>query len=228
MDQPIAIFDIDGTLFRSSLAVELIYELVDQHIFPHRAQEAIQHDFIAWVNRHGTYERFIKQVIAVYEKHIRGCYQKDVIRISKKVVALHHQRVYRFTRKLIRTLAKQNYFLIALSGSPFEIVKAFNAYWPFNFSQGTRFDTNRHHRYTGTITMEPAKQKQTIIKQLIAQKKFSLRHSVGIGDTESDAGFLKLVEQPIAFNPNANLKKIAEQKHWRIVVERKDVIYEIQ
>ena len=51
--------------------------------------------------------------------------------------------------------------------------------------------------------------------------------SYGIGDTESDASLLELVENPIAFNPNENLKAIAEEKGWRIVVEKKDVIYDI-
>ena len=32
---------------------------------------------------------------------------------------------------------------------------------------------------------------------------------------------------PIAFNPNQNLKAAAEEAGWRIVVEKKDVIYEI-
>jgi phosphoserine phosphatase len=55
----------------------------------------------------------------------------------------------------------------------------------------------------------------------------ALEGSYGLGDTESDAPFLEIVENPIAFNPNYNLKKIAEEKGWRIVVEKKDVIYEI-
>ncbi len=56
---------------------------------------------------------------------------------------------------------------------------------------------------------------------------FSFEGSYGIGDTESDAGFLGLVEKPIAFNPDAELKSIAEVKNWSIKVERKDVVYDI-
>ena len=32
--RPVAVFDIDGTLFRSSLLVELIQELVRREMFP--------------------------------------------------------------------------------------------------------------------------------------------------------------------------------------------------
>jgi phosphoserine phosphatase len=48
-----------------------------------------------------------------------------------------------------------------------------------------------------------------------------------VGDTESDVSMLEIVEQPIAFNPNQNLKEIAEKKGWKIIVEKKDVIYDL-
>jgi phosphoserine phosphatase len=65
------------------------------------------------------------------------------------------------------------------------------------------------------------------VGQYISEKCLTLRDSVGVGDTESDVSFLKMVEHPIAFNPNMNLEKTARRKKWRIVVEKKDVIYDI-
>jgi len=59
------------------------------------------------------------------------------------------------------------------------------------------------------------------------EHKLTFEGSYGVGDTESDISFLKLVENPIAFNPNQNLKAAAEKEQWKIVVEKKDVIYEI-
>ncbi|MEI6221510.1 MAG: HAD family phosphatase [bacterium] len=223
----LAIFDIDGTLFRSSLGVELIYELVEQQIFPKEAQNEIDQDYKAWINRQGQYEKFISQVVDVYQKHITGCKKIDVEKVSRYIVEIHKQRVYRYTRDLIKDLHEKGFILITISGSPMEIVKAFNEYWHFEHCIGTTFETTNGY-YTGDILLEPAKDKQTILKQYCEQHNFPLFGSVGIGDTESDASFLELVDQPIAFNPNSNLKKIAEQKGWKIIVERKDVIYEIQ
>jgi len=48
-----------------------------------------------------------------------------------------------------------------------------------------------------------------------------------MGDTESDIGFLKMVKHPIAFNPNLNLERVARRNGWKIIVEKKDVIYDI-
>ncbi|MFH1671614.1 MAG: HAD-IB family hydrolase, partial [Candidatus Portnoybacteria bacterium] len=52
-----------------------------------------------------------------------------------------------------------------------------------------------------------------------------LTDSVGVGDSESDIAFLELVKKPICFNPNSRLYHHAKSAKWKIVVERKDVIY---
>ena len=74
---------------------------------------------------------------------------------------------------------------------------------------------------------EPSKDKGTVVKQYAYEQGIDLADSYGIGDTESDIKFLKLVAYPIAFNPNQNLLAAAREEGWRVVVEKKDVIYEI-
>jgi phosphoserine phosphatase len=49
-----------------------------------------------------------------------------------------------------------------------------------------------------------------------------------MGDTLSDVGFLEMVQTPIAFNPNRSLFEVARRSNWPIVVERKDVVYNLQ
>jgi phosphoserine phosphatase len=50
---------------------------------------------------------------------------------------------------------------------------------------------------------------------------------VAVGDTHGDIEMLEFVEQPIAFNPNKTLYDYAREKGWQIVVERKNVIYQL-
>jgi phosphoserine phosphatase len=65
------------------------------------------------------------------------------------------------------------------------------------------------------------------VKQYAYEQGLDFKDSYGIGDTESDIKFLELVEYPIAFNPNQGLFAAAQEHGWRVVVEKKDVIYEI-
>jgi phosphoserine phosphatase len=61
----------------------------------------------------------------------------------------------------------------------------------------------------------------------VEKENLSLRHSIGVGDTESDISFLELVSKPICFNPNEKLYQHAKRLKWAVIVERKDVIYAI-
>ena len=106
----LAIFDIDGTIFRSSLVIELSHALVDSGVFPKTAKLEIEKEYLAWLDRKGTYEAYIKKVVRIYVKNISGKSFSKVELQAKKVIAFQKDRVYRFTRDLIKRLKKQNYF----------------------------------------------------------------------------------------------------------------------
>ena len=69
--------------------------------------------------------------------------------------------------------------------------------------------------------------KAAILKRAVEKEGLTLAHSIGVGDTESDIPFLEMVAQPICFNPNMNLYRYAKRMKWKVVVERKDVVYEL-
>ena len=52
--------------------------------------------------------------------------------------------------------------------------------------------------------------------------------SIAVGDSESDIAMLASVESPIAFNPTKQLLAHAQAAGWKVVIERKNVIYELE
>ena len=74
-------------------------------------------------------------------------------------------------------------------------------------------------------TRGPSKGK--VLESLIKKHNLTNVGSVGYGDTMGDIDMLRLVEHPIAFNPEETLYNIAQQENWEIVVERKNVIYNL-
>ena len=70
--------------------------------------------------------------------------------------------------------------------------------------------------------------KANIVKRAAEKENLTLKDSWGIGDTEGDIPMLEMVEHPVCFNPNMKLYRHAKINGWKIVVERKDVIYDIQ
>ena len=226
--QKIAIFDIDGTIFRKNLQFELINELSWMDIFPRSMRNKIVVLYTNWLEHKGTYEQYRLGLVELYEKHIPGCKVADIERASKAVISFHQDRTYVFAEKIIDKLRKENYHLIAVSGSPIEIVREYDkTHLRFDAVFGSVYGFNEKGIYTGESEYEPVKNKGNLVKQYVYEHNLTLEDSYGMGDTESDASFLGIVANPIAFNPNENLKTIAQEKGWRIVVEKKDVVYDI-
>ena len=100
-------------------------------------------------------------------------------------------------------------------------------------TRSLRWCYHRAHDMAGIATSDEYRTyvQRGIGEVAVAFSKDKLSHmkgSVGIGDTESDVGIFELVEEAICFNPTEKLVAIARQKGWKIVVERKDAIYEIR
>lgn len=229
MKKPLAVFDIDGTLFRSSLLIELTNGLVQEGIFPKDANTELLSEYIQWVNREGEYSVYLKKVIENFEHYIVGCPESDVEFVTEKVLEKEKKKLYRYTRNLILELKSKNYFLFAISGSPGHILTSFAKEVGFDKYLGGYYEV-ANEVFTGFQPFgNPSHDKRKTLQDFLdkGNGEFDLSESVGIGDTESDISFLEMVENPIAFNPNYNLTKYAKNRGWKIIVERKDVIFEL-
>ena len=231
--KPVAVFDIDGTVFRSSFLVELIEALMNEGIFPKQVRAHYADAWKRWQARAGsaktgfTYYEFIASVIFAYRKHIAGVRSAEGWRVAEKVVALHRIRLYRFTRDLVKKL-KRTHYLLAISHSPYEVVAPFARSLGFDKVYAQVYEVDAKVRFTGRVLYEDVIfHKGKVLRRALARGGLTLKGSVGVGDTESDILFLKLVERPIAFNPSKKLYDYAKKKGWEVVVERKDVIYRI-
>lgn len=226
--RPVAVFDIDGTIFRSSLLIELVDRLVLKGIFPEEARTAYERAREEWLDRTGDYEPYIKKVVASFATYAKGTPYGDAADAAGEVIEEMKNRTYRYTRDMAATLKAKGYYLLAISHSPKFIVDGFAYELGFHKSYGTFYATGATGRFTGEIEDEHIiMNKASILTRAVEKENLTLAGSVGVGDTESDVSMLSMVAEPIAFNPNRALYRHASQKQWKIVVERKDVIYEI-
>lgn len=226
--RPVAAFDIDGTVFRSSLLVELVEELIERELFPATAKKTYLRQEEEWRNRRGGYESYIKKLVHAFGKHVKGLPYGEVADIAGEIIEAKKDRVYRYTRDLIEELKGKGYFMLAISRSPKFIVDGFAYELGFDKSYGIFYETGASNRFTGEIEDEfLIMNKSAVLKRAVEREGLSLIGSWGIGDTESDISMLDMVETPIAFNPNRLLYRHAKQRGWKVIVERKDVVYEL-
>jgi len=226
--QRVAIFDIDGTIFRSSLTIELLDALIGEGIFPPEAKKHYERAYLNWLDRKGSYEDYVNALVEAFHRHIKGVKGDDFMDICWKVAAFHRNRMYRYTRGLISQLKEKHYYLLAITGSPKFVAQPFCKYLGFNKVYGTMFEVSRQGMFTGKVLYEELKRdKAKMLTHAIEKEKLTLAGSIGVGDTELDIPFLKMVKKPICFNPNQKLYRYAKRKKWEIVVERKDMIYHL-
>lgn len=225
----VAIFDVDGTIFRSSLLIELVEELIEAKIFPAGCQRGYKKELERWLNREGSYEDYIDAVVKIFMKNIKGVYYGDFVEVGKAVIQRKQKRVYRFTRDLITQLKKKGYFLLAVSQSPKVVLDNFCDKLGFDKVYGRFYELGPGDKFTGRVVDEHLiSNKANIVKRALEKEGLTLKESIAVGDTEDDIPMLETVEKPICFNPNQKLLRYAKLNNWRVVVERKDVIYEIK
>lgn len=226
--QKVAVFDVDGTIFRSSLLIQLVNKLIEDGAFPREARRAYEREYEKWLNREGGYQEYINAIVQTFNKYLKGVHYGALADAAEEVAEKQWKRVYRYTRDLIKDLKRRGYFLLAVSHSPKTVLDKFCPRMGFNKSYGIVYEIGPQELFTGKIQDEHIiLNKAAILKRAVEKENLTLARSIGVGDTESDIPFLELVAEPICFNPNLNLYRYAKRMKWRVVVERKDVIYEL-
>lgn len=226
--RPFAVFDIDGTLIRWQLYHAIADALAKNGHIDAKTHQKIKDARMVWKRRaHGeSFAAYQSELIEAYEKLLLDLSYKDFNQAVKAVFAEYKDQVYIYTRDLIKKLKKDNYLLFAISGSQIEIVSKIAKYYGFDDCVGTIY-AHEKDKFTGAVTIHLGG-KHVVLEELTSKHHASLAGSVGVGDGASDVSMLEMVEKPIAFNPERKLFDYAQSRGWKIVIERKNMVYELE
>jgi len=227
MARRFAVFDIDGTIIRWQLVHATIDALGKAGHLDPADYGAVQQARLRWKNRspEGSFMAYQNELVRVIEKSARGIPAAALDAATVQVFETHKDQVYVYTRELIRKLKGEGYLLFAISGSHEEAVRLLAEYYGFDDYVATVYE-RAGGKLTGRIRPITGG-KDRLVRALMAKHGAELDGSIGVGDSESDTAMLELVEQPIAFNPSKKLVQHAIARGWRVVLERKSVIYEL-
>ncbi len=228
MGKKFAVFDVDGTLTRTSLLQLIARELVARGhlgVGPWYQVETYLHDFRQKVSDESfpDYQEKAADLIFAHLKTLPvNAYQDVVTSVAKRSPS----HTYVYTRELVKNLKSHGFILIAISSSEMRAVDIFTREMGFDLSVGGMFF--KGDETIGGDIQRLKKGKDEILQALITKYDLDLKGSMAVGGTSSDIPLLKMVDQAIAFNPNQALFKAASENDWMVVVERKDVVYGLQ
>jgi HAD superfamily hydrolase (TIGR01490 family) len=225
MTRPFAVFDIDGTLIRWQLYHAVVEAIAKPS--PHTLS-TIKEVRKQWKTRtdKDSFKKYEAELVRIFESLLAELSPEDFAKAIGSTFEEYKDQVYTYTRDLIKDLKQKNYLLFAISGSHAEIVEQLAKYYGFDDFVGTRYEQKSGH-FTGKVKVGKY-DKHLALQNLVEKHSATFVGSMGVGDSKSDAAFLEIVEQPIAFNPDHELFKIAQEKKWKIVVERKNIIYQLE
>lgn len=179
-----------------------------------------------WKRRAGEFGDYERAVVKAYDQAIQKLSREQFEAAAQAVFEEYKDQTYTYTRDLIEDLKNQGYLLFAISGSQKEIVSLIAGYYGFDDNIGSSYEY-LDGRFTGAKEVA-SWVKGDALNQLISKYGASTKDSIGVGDTYSDIPMLEITDNPIAFNPDRRLFEAATAKGWKIVIERKNVIYELE
>lgn len=226
--RPFAVFDIDGTLIRWQLYHAIADALAKRGHIDAKTHQKIKDARMVWKRRtHGeAFSAYQTELVTVYEKLLLDLSVKQFNEAVQAVFDEYKDQVYIYIRELVKRLKKDGYLLFAISGSQIEIVSKIASYYDFDDCVGTIY-AHEKDKFTGAVTIHLGG-KHVVLEELIAKHHASLAGSVAVGDGASDISMLEMIETPIAFNPEKKLFDYAKGKGWKIVIERKNMVYELE
>jgi len=222
-----AVFDIDGTICRWQF-FHAMGDMFAEHGFVTKTEHQKVLDAKAtWKQRGhtGSYHDYEQAMVKSFMLALKRITPQQFDNIAAEVFETYKDQTYIYTRNLVHELKAKGYLLFVISGSPSEILMRFADYYGFDDFLGT-IHHHKNGKFTGEIT-EHFRNKHLAMGTLVEKYNLTTSGSMGVGDSNSDIAMLKMVEQPIAFNPDKALYEHARKHGWKIVVERKSIIYEL-
>lgn len=215
-EKPLAVFDTDGTIFKSACVEKVINEAITQQVFDREPFQRAHEYRRRWQrnNHEGLYQSYLHHLVGGFVASIAGVEVERFKQVIDQMVSEHEYRLFGYTKRLAEML-RPSHRRISISGSPEMVVKPFLRSLEFDQVIGSQFEVVDGY-YTGNAT-------GTNKAEVLARFKHN-SIDVGVGDTVGDVPVLAQARCPIAFNPSSALYQDAKQNRWFIVHEHKDFV----
>ncbi len=125
--------------------------------------------------------------------------------------------VYQEALDLIALHRSEGRRIYIVSSSPEEVVRPLARHFGVSGVIATRAAVGGDNRYTGELEFYAyGEQKADAIRSLARRVGLDLGHSFAYSDSITDLPMLEAVGNPVAVNPDKELRKIAEEREWEV------------
>lgn len=224
----LVLFDVDGTMTSQQLFVEFLKQLAFHYPRIAELLKRAEPLYDKYKSRDGSYRDYINSLVIgfFHDRMYVGISETHLSEASVAAGKTCRKRMYRFTRTLLEAAKECNYGIIAISGSPYEAVKALLQDLPVDAIFATTFpkavDGVIPDELVSEYVTDKGRAKPEIERRM---GPIDPELSIAIDDTESGIPMLEMVDWHICFNPKQKLREEAESRNWPILLETQDSHY---
>jgi HAD superfamily hydrolase (TIGR01490 family) len=215
-----AFFDVDRTLIAGASALRLARPLRRHGLLSRRVQLATLVQQLGFSARGADDEALDKFAMSI-RSIIRG-WSQDKVRevVAEELERRVHPTVFREALDRIELHHKQGQKVYAVSATMEDIIEPFAELLDLDGSVATQMEIV-DGKYTGEILNGcHGPQKAVRLSAFAEAENIDLAASSAYSDSISDEAFLRAVGRPYAVNPDAKLRKLAEDEGWGILFFR--------
>jgi HAD superfamily hydrolase (TIGR01490 family) len=211
-----AIFDLDGTLIRGALGLELARKLAAATA-PIALKE-LEQVLVEYQRGSISHEQMTRRAHSIYAHGLASLPVGMVEEAANEVWQRAGRTLHHYARPLIAGLRNAGFTVLLISGSPRETVKRAAADLEVDRWSAATLQV-RDGRYTTRLTAAPGLVggKLSALHGCANDIAIDLAHSIAIGNSPSDAELLEIVGHPFAFEPDAELRQLATDRGWPII-----------
>jgi len=213
-----AFFDLDGTLIPGSANIPLAKAAYQAGLVNVRELALDLARNAAFMLRGSSDEGSAK----VRDRILRGVQGHPATEVEALAVGIIDHLVGTITPAMREVLAEHRaagHDLVLISASPTELVEAFAVQAGMDYGMGTTAGRDAEGRYDGTLVGPFCYKegKAEVIRELAAEHGYDLARCFAYSDSVSDEPMLAIVGNPVAVNPDHELRMMAHAGGWRIV-----------
>ena len=213
-----AFFDLDGTLIPGSANLALAKAAFRAGMVGKRALALDVARNVSFVLR-GASDDATGKVRDRILRGVQGHRATDVEALAESFVDDLVATITPVMREVLAEHVGAGHHLVLVSASPTEIVQRFAVAAGLHYGVGTTARRDADGRYDGTLAGPFCYRdgKAEVVRTLAAEHGYDLADCFAYSDSISDQPMLSIVGNPVAVNPEYQLRAVAVERGWRIV-----------
>lgn len=213
MTKPIALFDIDNTMYEGFSYFELLEKQVSEDLIDRQVVDNAKASMQKYKSQLQGYEATIVELLDIYAAGLRGKKYDEVLESTAQFYR-HSKKFFPYVKPTIEEMRK-SHDIALVTGEPQFVAEAVAKLFKVESYYSTEYEV-RAGMFTGSVKkyLATRHEKHDAIKHLMQGHGF--KGSFAFGDSEGDIEMLRAVEYAICLNSTNTLRDIAEKEGWNV------------